>query len=163
MIKINQDFLGSTYLFDKVQYFPKFCSFESYLDFNTFAFLSDKLEESVIIEKHGKLKIELFEKTFLGQQIITELNNCFDLNNKQVDLHLYGSMIKKGLTYNHVDQEDVILIGAFGKVIYNIYSEELGKFNSITLEEGDLLIVPKNTEHSAIPLCPRIVISVGIY
>ncbi len=163
MIKINQDFLGSSYLFDKVQYFPKFCSFESYLDFNTFAFLSDKLEESVIIEKHGKLKIELFEKTFLGQQIITELNNCFDLNNKQVDIHLYGSMIKKGLTYNHVDQEDVLLIGTFGKVIYNIYSEELGKFNSITLEEGDLLIVPKNTEHSAIPLCPRIVISVGIY
>jgi cupin superfamily acireductone dioxygenase involved in methionine salvage len=56
-----------------------------------------------------------------------------------------------------------LLIGAFGKVIYNIYSEELGKFNSITLEEGDLLIIPKNIEHSAIPLCPRIVISVGIF
>jgi hypothetical protein len=163
LIKINSNFLGSSYLFDKVQYFPKFCNFESSLNFDTFVFLSDKLEESVFIEQHGKLKIELFEKTFLGEQIITELNNCFDLNNKKIDLHLYGSIIKKGLTYNHIDREDVLLIGAFGKVIYNIYSEELGKFNSITLEEGDLLIIPKNIEHSAIPLCPRIVISVGIY
>lgn len=163
MIKINENFLGTSYLFDKVQYFPKFCTFKNYLDFNTFAFLSDKLEESVFIEQHGKLKIELFEKTFLGQEIIKELSSCFNLENKQVDLHLYGSMIKKGLTYNHLDQEDVLLIGAFGKVIYNIYSENLGKFDSITLEEGDMLIVPKNTEHSAIPLCPRIVISAGVY
>jgi len=163
LIKINKSFVENSYFFDEVQYIPKFCSFESPIDFNTFALLSDRLEESVSIEQHGKLKIELFEKTFLGKQIITELKNCFDLNNKQVDIHLYGSMIKKGLTYNHVDKEDVLLIGSFGKVIYNIYSEELGKFNSITLEEGDLLIVPKNTEHSAIPLCPRIVISLGVY
>jgi len=163
LIKINQNFLGVNYLFDKVQYFPKFCNFVSSLDFNTFAFLSDKLEQSVFIEQHGKLKIELFEKTFTGQEIIKELSSCFNLENKKVDLHLYGSMIKKGLTYNHLDQEDVLLIGAFGKVIYNIYSEELGRFDSITLEEGDMLIVPKNTEHSAIPLCPRIVISAGVY
>ena len=163
MIKINQEFLNNSYSLDKVQYFPKFCNFETSLDFNTFAFLSDKLEESVYIEQHGKLKIELFEKTSLGKEVIKELINCFDLANKKIDLHLYGSIIKKGLTYNHVDQEDVLLIGAFGKVVYNIYSTELGKFNSITLEQGDLLVVPRNIEHSAIPLCPRIVISVGIY
>ena len=163
MIKINENFLGASYLFDKVQYFPNFCNFENYLDFNTFAFLCDKLEESVTIEQHGKLKIELFEKTSLGQAVIKELTNCFDLANKKIDLHLYGSLIKKGLTYNHFDKEDVLLIGAFGKVVYNIYASELGKFDSITLEQGDLLVVPKNVEHSAIPLCPRIVISVGIY
>ena len=163
MIKINENFLGTSYLFDKVQYFPKFCSFENYLDFNTFAFLSDKLETSARIKTQGKLKIECFEKTSLGKKIIKELNNCFNLHNKEVDIHLYASMIKKGLTCNHIDQEDVLLIGAFGKVVYNIYTPELGKFDSITLEHGDLLVVPKNVEHSATPLSPRIVISLGIY
>jgi cupin superfamily acireductone dioxygenase involved in methionine salvage len=70
-------------------------------------------------------------------------------------------MTKAGMTANHLDDEAVILIPTYGKVIYNIYVERVQE--SFFLGEGDLLLIPKNIEHSAIPLGPRIVLSTGVF
>ena len=70
-------------------------------------------------------------------------------------------MSKIGLSENHQDVESVFLFPLLGSVVYNIYNEN--NFNSYYMNVGDLLVIPKNIIHSAIPLCPRIVISVGVF
>jgi|TARA_A100001015_G_C14740044_1_gene613300 hypothetical protein len=161
VIEINQNYKEKKFTLNEVQHLKSFCSFKHQLNFDVLSSLFDKMEESVTIEEKGRLKLENFEKTSLGQDIINQLNECFNLDSNNINMHLYASIMKKGLTPNHTDAEAVLLINTYGNIIYNIYSHDLGKFSSYPLQPGDLLIIPKNIEHAAIPLCPRIVISLG--
>lgn len=66
------------------------------------------------------------------------------------------------MSKTHLDVEGVFLLCTFGKVVYNIYGA-VDYFDSILMEKGDLLYIPRNISHSAIPLCPRVVVSIGIF
>ena len=55
----------------------------------------------------------------------------------------------------------VFLIPTYGDVVYSVYTDKEQHY--FLLKKGDLLVIPKGVVHSAIPLNPRIVVSVGVY
>jgi len=60
---------------------------------------------------------------------------------------------------SHIDEEDVFLIGLYGKTIFRITETN----EDYCLEKGDLLHIPRGIRHRAISLTPRSIASVGFF
>jgi len=123
-----------------------------YLDFSEeFSFVED-----------NKIKIVNFDRFDEIKSIQDEITSYFKCSSKKINTHFYASLNKFGITKTHVDPESVFLLCTFGKVIYNVYSS-VDSFDTILMEKGDLLYIPSGIVHSAIPIGPRVVISIGVF
>lgn len=146
----------------KVNFFQKFFTLKKPFDFNTLAFFLDRKEYGNEYFTNGKINLKNFDMFQEGKEfcnIVSELNS--NQKYQKIDTYIFASLSKLGLSANHDDVETVFLFSVLGSVIYNIYSEK--DFTSFYCNVGDLLVIPKGVIHSAIPLCPRIVVSVGVY
>ena len=143
----------------------KFCSFKEQIDFN---FLSNLLDRNnfqshlssnylnyFILE--SVFKIETIEKDLYFKNIFDLLNDTYNKDNKKSDLYIFFSLVSGNKSIAHKDEYDVYILGLYGKTVYKVEEEYF------TLEEGDLLMVPKNSLHRAIGLTPRICLSYAIY
>lgn len=162
MLVINPEHKIKKFDFSKVIHIKKYCGFSFLIDFNILSLLADRTEDNVEYRSDGRIKIKNFHIFYPGQQLIEVLKSQFDFECKKLDIDVYASFTKKAITTNHLDVESVILIPTHGKTIYNTYEDDLNHFKSYMVEPGDLLVIPKNVQHSAIPLCPRIVMSLGV-
>jgi len=162
MIIISPEHNQKKFYLNEIVHIKKYCGFSFLIDFNSFSLLADRMEDHIECRNDGRIKMQNFYIFHPGQQLIETLKYHFDFEGKKLDIDLYASLTKKGITTNHRDNESVILIPTHGKTIYNIYEEDLNCFESYIVEPGDLLIIPKGIQHSAIPLSPRIVISIGV-
>jgi len=59
----------------------------------------------------------------------------------------------------HKDNEDVFLIGLYGKTMY----QDISTGNHYIIEKGDFLFFPRQRSHRPISLTPRVVLSIGFY
>lgn len=76
--------------------------------------------------------------------------------------HLFISLTKFSQTFGrHCDKTDVYYIQALGETKWII--EEDGNTFNHTLNEGDMIYIPKNTYHTPIPLGPRVGISIAFH
>ena len=145
-----------------VSYHKDFFKLEKSFDFNTLAFLLDRKENGNYYSPNGKIKLRNFDIFDEGKFFSNFVKNILlDENFTKIDTDLFASMSKIGLSENHQDEESVFLFPLVGSVIYNIYNEN--NFNPYYMNVGDLLVIPKHIIHAAIPLCPRIVVSVGVF
>ena len=131
------------------------------LDFNRFFFLLDRNEENFFQKREHACKLTSFQVTQEGQQFESAVKNIFDYKGEKMDTYVFSSFCKKGITPNHHDDMTVFLIPTYGDVVYSVYNEKEQHY--FLLKKGDLLVIPRNVVHSAIPLNPRIVVSVGVY
>ena len=115
----------------------------------------------------SKKAIKISQKHLLGIQdlsvsdvttILDEASKFIELNKskKMSNLYLFFSF-KSYAASNHVDHEDVNIIGLYGKTMYIIDNKNL------IVEKGDLLSIKKGTMHRSIALGPRIILSHGVY
>ncbi len=96
------------------------------------------------------------------KDIQDKVTSHFNCPNKKINTHIFASINKFGVAKTHEDHEGVFLLCTFGRVVYNIYAT-VDNFDSLLMEKGDLLYIPPGTYHSAIPLCPRVIVSIGAY
>lgn len=144
----------------KITYIENFVSFKEILDFNKLVFFLDRLEPNIVQHPH-KIKLNFFDLLPEGKQIQETIKECFSYNNEKMNTCLFASLTKQGGTESHMDEETVFLIPTIGQIVYNIYNKH--SYESYFLKPGDLLVIPKQIMHAAIPICPRITISVGIF
>jgi hypothetical protein len=134
------------------------------LDFNKLFYFVDRYEQGFIRKTDYSCKMKGFEKFEEGQQFEKVVKQTFDfksVNIKHIDTYLFASYNKWGTTTNHADNDTtVFLIPTYGDVVYSVYDKTKQQF--FVMKKGDLLVIPKGIVHSAIPLNPRIVVSVGI-
>jgi len=161
-LTINEQWKGQKFDLQQVVFCPQFFSIEDPIDFNRLTSIADFCESKIIDKKNPTLmKIaevgEIKDISNVENIIKNLLVDTFKINT-----YIFASFNKHGITDTHHDGESVFLIPTYGLVNYIIYEEE--KFiKNFQMEKGDLLIIPKKVKHSAIPLSPRIVVSVGIY
>ncbi len=162
IISLNPEYKDVKVDRTKVSHFKDFFKLEKNFDFNTLAFLLDRKENGNYYSPNGKIKLRNFDIFDEGKFFSNFVKNILlNENFTKIDTDLFASMSKIGLSENHQDEESVFLFPLVGSVIYNIYNEN--NFNPYYMNVGDLLVIPKHIIHAAIPLCPRIVISVGVF
>ena len=61
---------------------------------------------------------------------------------------------------SHIDEEDVFIIGLKGNVIYRVFDIQNKDYS---IEEGDMIFIPKGLKHKVIGISPRIIASIGLY
>jgi len=146
----------------KVSHYKNFFKLEKNFDFNTLAFLLDRKENDNYYSPNGKIKLRNFDIFHEGKFFSNFVKDLLlDKNFNKIDADIHASMSKIGFSENHQDEESVFLFPLVGSVIYNVYDET--NFTSYYMSVGDLLIIPKHIIHAAIPLCPRIVVSIGVF
>ena len=84
-------------------------------------------------------------------------NENYNKQNLNSNLIMFFSMKLGSSSITHKDDEDVYIIGAHGKTLYNVDGTEH------TVETGDLLKIPKGSIHTAIGLTPRVILSFGVF
>lgn len=162
IISLNPEYKDIQLDRTKVSHYKNFFKLEKNFDFNTLAFFLDRKEHGNLYSSTGKIKLnkfDVFDEGKFFNDFVKKL--LLDKEHKLIDTYLFASLSKTGLSENHADEESVFLFSILGTVIYNVYSET--NFTSFFMNVGDLLVIPKKIVHAAIPLCPRIVISVGVY
>jgi hypothetical protein len=162
IISLNPEFKDIQLDRTKVSHYKNFFKLEKNFDFNTLAFFLDRKEYGNQYVANGKIKLcnfDVFDEGKFFCNFIKEL--LLNKNYKTIDTYIFASLSKIALSENHVDKETVFLFSVLGSVIYNVYDQT--NFTSFYMNVGDLLIIPKEVVHAAIPLCPRIVVSVGVY
>lgn len=162
IIKINEQWKDQKFDLQQVVFCPQFFSIEDPIDFNRLASISDVCESGVVDKKNPTLiKIKNLEE-IKDLSNVENLIKTLLLDNFKLDTDIFASFNKHGITNTHDDFESVFLIPTYGLVNYVIYEEERFLQN-FQMKLGDLLVIPKHIKHSAIPLSPRIVVSVGVY
>ena len=162
ILKVNEEFKDQKFDLKQVYFFSKFFSIQNPIDFNRLTSIMDVYEDRIVdLKKPNLIKmlnLQIMPDALDIQNTIKGLlTESFNMNTA-----IFASLNKNGISETHHDMESVFLIPTHGLVNYVIYEGE--KFiRSFQLGVGDLLVIPKNITHSAIPLCPRIVISVGVY
>ena len=158
MIKFKEDLkLDIT----KVNHLPNVVEHLDNLDFNKLLFFLDRNEDNFFQNKEHAFKLMQFQTFKQGQDFQTEVKKIYDYGGEKIDTHVFASLSKKGFSPCHHDEMSVFLIPTHGDVVYNIYTET--EQHIFLLKKGDLLTIPKGVVHSAVPLNPRIVVSVGVY
>ena len=146
----------------KVTHIKSFFKLSEELNFNKLVFFLDRLEHHMLCLDHGKVKLEKFSDFSEGKEFCNLVSSLLENKGFQtIDACIFSSLTKSGISINHADKESVFLFNVFGSVIYNIYEER--SHTSFLLNPGDFLLVPKSVVHAAIPLEPRIVVSVGVF
>jgi len=162
LISLNPEFKDIRLDRTKVVYHKKFFKVEKIFDFNTLAFFLDRYESNNIYTPNGKVQLTNFNRFDEGKFFCDFVKQLLlDSNHREIDADIFASLSKIALSGNHTDKETVFLFPILGSVIYNIYTET--DFTSFYMNIGDLLVIPKGVIHAAIPLCPRIVVSVGVW
>jgi len=146
----------------KVTHIPNFFKLSEEFDFNKLVFFLDRLEQNLVISQNGKVKLGDFHIFNEGKEFCNLVSSVLDNKKFQsINTYIFSSLTKSGASGNHHDEESVFLFNVFGSVIYNIYDEKSHK--SFLLNQNDFLLIPKKIVHAAIPLGPRIVVSVGVF
>lgn len=76
--------------------------------------------------------------------------------------HIFFS-ITSGMSNEHIDEEDVHLIGLFGETIYRVYDNLNNTHEDYVINPGDYLFIPCGIKHRSISMSKRAVLSVGFY
>jgi len=146
----------------KVTHIPNFFKLSEEFDFNKLVFFLDRFEQNMNILPNGKIKVGQFDVFNEGKEFCNLVSSLLDNKEfKSINAYIFSSLSKCGFTGNHIDEESVFLFNVFGSVVVNIYDQKSHK--SFLLNQNDFLLVPKKVVHAAIPLGPRIVVSVGVF
>lgn len=150
----------SNYTFEK-----KLFKLDDVIDFNFIADLvSNNHFEHIITGPHmerfvldATYLIMNVQKDIAFRDIWSVLEQRYNTNKVKSNLHIFYSFMSGGKSTSHIDEETVVLTGAFGKTMYLIDDKEF------LLEPGDVLHIKKGTRHKAISITPRIVLSYGLF
>jgi hypothetical protein len=113
-----------------------------------------KFKDTFYLE--GSFKLIGAENSNYFSKLKKTLDEELNKSKKMSNLYLFFSF-KSYAASNHVDHEDVNIIGLYGKTMYIIDNKNL------IVEKGDLLSIKKGTMHRSIALGPRIILSHGVY
>jgi mannose-6-phosphate isomerase-like protein (cupin superfamily) len=148
---------------NKVTLVKNFINLERNYDFNLLSNIIDENQVQVISHTFiGNLK-DIFQIPS-AMNYIQELKIFFDFFRKLLryeidsrdEVDLYFSFTSQ-IGSNHIDPEDVYIIGLKGKTIYRIFN------TNNEVNEGDLIFIPRGIKHKAIGTTPRIIASIGYY
>ena len=140
--------------------------FKKTFDFNELASLADEqgaeseftsslVKNNYILE--SPMKINFIGDHIFFNKIIKCLNIEFNQKNLKNNTSLFFSFTAGGKGLPHKDNEDVTIVGLYGKTIYII------KDKHYIIEEGDLIHIPRGISHRGIGISPRIIMSFGVY
>jgi mannose-6-phosphate isomerase-like protein (cupin superfamily) len=138
-------------------------------DFNLLSnLLEENKVESIITgdSKMGRILESIFQIKGI-KLLFNEFNIVFDFLLKTFrypyhphdDVDLFFSFVTQ-IGPPHIDEEDVFIIGLKGTTIYRIYDKEI---TDHTIEEGDLIFIPRGLKHKVIGMTPRIIASIGYH
>lgn len=144
-------------------YKKKFIQITEEIDFNFLTkIIQEKDYRTIFSTKYHQdyildtsMQIMNVEKNPNLQRIFKILNQKFNPNNINTDLHIFFSFNSGSSGKPHRDPYGVFLLGAYGKTIYHVEGQEY------LLEKGDVLTIPENALHKSISITPRIVLSLG--
>tara|TARA_B100001059_G_scaffold153102_1_gene152744 strand:+ start:547 stop:1068 length:522 start_codon:yes stop_codon:yes gene_type:complete len=154
---------------NKVTLVKNFFALEKNYDFNLLSQLMEENQIEVVAKTQIKNLKDVFQMynvtNYLPEfQILNDfLSKLFKYERHEKDnlrkVDLFFSFISQ-TGNSHIDAEDVFIFGLKGKTIYRI-------FNNInenhTIEEGDMIFIPRGIKHKVIGLTPRIVASIGFF
>lgn len=138
---------------------------QNIFDFNELVNFIDKYNLQSLIQSNylnnfilqSTFAIKNIHETIEFKNIFDELNLRLNKNNKPSDLEIFFSMMSGASGIMHKDKYDVYIIGLFGNTVYKVEN------SYYEIEPGDLLKIPKEYNHKAISLTPRIILSYAIY
>ena len=150
----------------QVTFVKKFTTIEHVYDFNKISklvddyslFVDSKASTGEVFRTIWRLKeIDKVDTyLFMYKDFTTRLFKYVPESRDGVDL-FFSFVTNTGIP--HFDEEDVFLIGLYGKTIYRITHDN----KDYEINSGDLLHIPKGTWHKAISYGPRVVASIGYY
>lgn len=161
MIEISENVKIDNFSFTKPFYYKEFFTLNQEVDLNKAVHYLDFLEKFSNVN-NCRIEITGLDRFDEIKAIQDKIITFFKCPNQKINTNLYISLNKYGVTNTHVDVESVFLLCTYGKVVYNVYNS-VENFDSILMRKGDLLYIPRNIYHSAIPLSPRAVVSIGIF
>tara|TARA_R110002012_G_scaffold97381_2_gene234039 strand:- start:3700 stop:4167 length:468 start_codon:yes stop_codon:yes gene_type:complete len=141
-------------------------NFEKTFDFNNLAILADELgaesEFASSLVKNNYILESPMKINFIGEhsffnEIVKFLNIEFNKKNLRNNTSLFFSFTAGGKGLPHKDNEDVTIVGLYGKTIYIIEDKHY------IIEKGDMIHIPRGTPHRGIGISPRIIMSFGVY
>jgi|TARA_R110002167_G_scaffold126679_1_gene307672 cupin superfamily acireductone dioxygenase involved in methionine salvage len=151
---------------NKVTLVKNFASLTREYDFNLLSNLMEE-NECIISQKSnvGNLK-DVFQIHKISN-CLKEFKTFFDFLTKlfkyerdlRDEVDLFFSLVSQ-VGNSHVDIEDVFIIGLKGKVIYRVFDFEDKDYS---IEQGDMIFIPKGIKHKVIGINPRIIASIGFY
>ena len=151
---------------NKVTLVKNFASLTREYDFNLLSNLMEE-NECIINQKtnFGNLK-DVFQ-IYKVSNCLQEFKTFFDFLTKlfkyerdlRDEVDLFFSLVSQ-VGNSHVDIEDVFIIGLKGKVIYRVFDFEDKDYS---IEQGDMIFIPKGIKHKVIGINPRIIASIGFY
>ena len=151
---------------NKVTLIKNFINLERNYDFNLISNLIEENDLSIVQKSQiGNLK-DVFQ-IYKVSNCLQEFKTFFDFltklfkyeRNLRDEVDLFFSLVSQ-VGNSHVDIEDVFIIGLKGKVIYKIFNFENQDYS---IEQGDMIFIPKGIKHKVIGINPRIVASIGFY
>jgi mannose-6-phosphate isomerase class I len=154
---------------NKTTFIKNFSKIKKEYDFNLLTSFIEKNEVRTYI-KNNPNENEFFTKVIQ----LTKLENLFpdfkllqdflrkvfkySLNEKD-GCDVFFSL-KSSIGANHVDKEDVFIIGLNGVTIYKTFGEDIQYYQ---IHKGDLIYIPRGLPHKVIGLSPRVILSVGFF
>ena len=151
---------------NKVTLVKNFASLTREYDFNLLSNLMEE-NECIINQKtnFGNLK-DVFQ-IYKVSNCLQEFKTFFDFLSKlfryerdsRDEVDLFFSLVSQ-IGNSHVDIEDVFIIGLKGKIIYRVFDFEDKDYS---IEQGDMIFIPKGIKHKVIGINPRIIASIGFY
>ena len=151
---------------NKVTLVKNFASLTREYDFNLLSNLMEE-NECIISQKSnvGNLK-DVFQIHKISN-CLKEFKTFFDFLTKlfkyerdlRDEVDLFFSLVSQ-VGNSHVDIEDVFIIGLKGKIIYRVFDFEDKDYS---IEQGDMIFIPKGIKHKVIGINPRIIASIGFY
>ena len=151
---------------NKVTLVKNFASLTREYDFNLLSNLMEE-NECIISQKSnvGNLK-DVFQIHKISN-CLKEFKTFFDFLTKlfkyerdlRDEVDLFFSLVSQ-VGNSHVDIEDVFIIGLKGKIIYKVFDFENKNYS---IEQGDMIFIPKGIKHKVIGINPRIIASIGFY
>lgn len=145
--------------FSKIFLLKDFFELEKEIDFNKLVYYMDMLEYNIQY-KDSRIKFKTVNLIPEIEEIQNKVKDLFNLKPKTIfDTDIYASLNKFAISPTHIDNESVLIFCVYGKVIYSVYLND--KVEQFLLQKGDILHIPRNILHAAIPLEPRISLSIG--
>ena len=151
---------------NKVTLIKNFIELHKIYDFN---FISKTIEENDFVVE-SKTNLNNLRNVFQIRNVIDtsqEFKTLFDFLSKlfkyqrdaKDSVDLFISFVSQ-VGRSHIDEEDVFIIGLKGNVIYRVFDIQNKDYS---IEEGDMIFIPKGLKHKVIGISPRIIASIGLY
>mgnify|MGYP003641475760 CR=1 FL=1 len=151
---------------NRVTLVKNFINLERNYDFNLISNLIEENDLSISQKTNfGNLR-NVFQ-IYKVSNCLQEFKTFFDFLSKlfryerdsRDEVDLFFSLVSQ-IGNSHVDIEDVFIIGLKGKIIYRVFDFEDKDYS---IEQGDMIFIPKGIKHKVIGINPRIVASIGFY